>query len=72
MAAYGKQLTKDVAQLGIGKRPLDCWAAIGDALGLPATAQELFDQSEPELLARCVAERVLHQARSLQSAPHSF
>jgi hypothetical protein len=50
-AAHGKSLTKEVAQLGIGKRPLDCWATIASALGIAAAAQELLDQSEPELVA---------------------
>ena len=54
MATYGKELTKEVAHKGIGLRPLECWCTIVDALGIDATAQELFDKSEPELVTRCV------------------
>ena len=50
--AHGRELTKDVARLGVGKRPLECWTAIKQELDMEASAQELVDASEPELLAR--------------------
>ena len=50
---YGKELTKEAARVGVGKRPLECWAAIASELGIDAPAQELVDASEPELQERC-------------------
>ena len=50
---YGKELTKEAARVGVGKRPLECWAAIASELGIGAPAQELVDASEPELQERC-------------------
>jgi hypothetical protein len=49
---YGKRLTKQVASAGMGKRPLECWAIIAEKLGIDAAAQELVDQTEPELQRR--------------------
>lgn len=52
VAKYGKTLTKEVVAKALGKRPLESWDIIRQELDIPATAQELFDQSEPELLQR--------------------
>lgn len=52
VAKYDKQLTKEVVTKALGKRPLESWDIIRQELDIPATAQELFDQSEPELLQR--------------------
>ena len=54
VSRYGKQLTREVARAGIGKRPLECWAIIAEMLAIEASAQELFDQTEPQLQAKCV------------------
>lgn len=52
-AKYGKQLTKEVVAKALGKRPLESWDIIRQELDIPATAQELFELSEPELQKRC-------------------
>lgn len=51
-AKYGKQLTKEVVAKALGKRALESWDIIRQELDIPATAQELLDLSEPELLQR--------------------
>ena len=53
VAQHGAQLTKDVARLGLGKRPQECWVAIAEALQLQVPAQQLVEESEPELQAQC-------------------
>jgi HAD superfamily hydrolase (TIGR01509 family) len=50
---FGKELTNEVIEVSLGKRPLDAWASVIDVLEMEnVTAQELFDASEPELTAR--------------------
>lgn len=57
VAKYGSELTKEAARAGIGKRPVECWQVIIDKLDMSpeATAQKLFDETEPLLQARCAA-----------------
>jgi hypothetical protein len=49
---FGKQLTKEVAVAAIGTRPVESWAIVQEALQLPATPEELFQLSEPQLRER--------------------
>lgn len=49
---YGKQLTKEIALLAIGKRPLESWEVVREQLDLTATAEELLELSEPLLRER--------------------
>ena len=37
---------------GMGKRPLEAWQAVIDTLGLEATAEQLYAESEPLLTDR--------------------
>jgi len=37
---------------GMGKRPLEAWQAVIDTLGLQATAEQLYAESEPQLTDR--------------------
>jgi riboflavin kinase / FMN hydrolase len=50
--AQGKSLTPQAIAASLGRRPLDAWQAVVDLLDLKATAQQLFDQSEPLLQER--------------------
>lgn len=50
--SHGAVLTAEAAELALGMRPLDAWAAVAEALGIERSAQELFDQSEPLLRDR--------------------
>lgn len=68
--AHGKELTKDVARLGVGKRPLECWTAVNQELNLPASAQQLVDASEPEL-REGVQLQLLRHARSIMCYVYS-
>jgi len=50
---YGKQLTTAARLASIGKKPLESWQATIDTLELEgATAQQLYDESQPKLQAR--------------------
>lgn len=51
---YGKDLTAEAISASLGRRPVDAWQAVVDALDLGSctTAQELFDRSEPLLTHR--------------------
>lgn len=53
--SHGAVLTAEAAELALGMRPLDAWAAVAEALGIERSAQELFDQSEPLLRDRWAA-----------------
>lgn len=64
-AKYGKQLTKEVVAKALGKRALESWDIIRQELDIPATAQELLDLSEPELLQRWPSVGALPGARRL-------
>eukprot|EP00892_Ulva_mutabilis_P000274 jgi/Ulvmu1/10247/UM060_0048.1 len=64
-AKYGKQLTKEVVVKALGKRPLESWDIIRKELDIPATAQELFALSEPELQKRWPTVEALPGARRL-------
>lgn len=51
--SHGKVLTDTAIHASLGKRPLDAWATVIDMVGISnATAQELFDASEPMLTER--------------------
>jgi HAD superfamily hydrolase (TIGR01509 family) len=52
VAARGGALTAAVAAAATGRRPLDAWASVVDALQLDCSAQELLDASEPLLESR--------------------
>jgi hypothetical protein len=48
------ELTKEAQRAALGKRPLDCWRDVVNILGIKdATAEELFEETEPLLQARC-------------------
>eukprot|EP00890_Picochlorum_soloecismus_P003117 jgi/Picsp_1/3806/NSC_01318-R1_riboflavin kinase len=49
---YDKVLTKDAIAASIGKRPLDAWQQVIDILNIPATAEELFHETESVLTER--------------------
>eukprot|EP00775_Hariotina_reticulata_P009054 gene9054-9224_t len=47
------ELTKEAQRAALGKRPLDCWRDVIHILGIHnATAEELFEETEPLLQAR--------------------
>ena len=50
---HGKHLTKEIAKLGLGKRPEESWQAIIDALDLEISAKQFVEETEPLLRARC-------------------
>ena len=45
----GSSLTKEALEQSIGKPPLDAWQSTIDALGLEASAEDLYAESEAEL-----------------------
>ena len=45
-------LTPPACRAALGKRPLECWQAVADILGIDATAQQLVDASVPLLAAK--------------------
>ena len=50
---YGKPLTTAARLASIGKKPLESWQATIDTLGLQdVSAQQLYDESQPQLQAR--------------------
>jgi len=54
LASHGKDLTAEVQRVAIGRTPIDAWQATIDALGMQGvTAQQLFNESEPLLKAKC-------------------
>lgn len=57
---YDKVLTKDVIAASVGKRPLDAWQQVIDMIYIPATAEELFNETESILTERC-ALNLLHK-----------
>ena len=60
LAAHGASLTPEAAKAGLGKRPLEAWQAVVDALGLAVPAQQLYDESEPLLTERRAVARHAH------------
>lgn len=50
--AHGKSLTPQAMQASTGRRPIEAWQAVKDILDIDATAQQLFDESEPILTDR--------------------
>jgi HAD superfamily hydrolase (TIGR01509 family) len=52
VAARGGALTAAVAAAATGRRPLEAWASVVDALSLDCSAQELLNASEPLLERR--------------------
>ena len=53
---YDKILTKDVIAASVGRRPLDAWQRVIDMLDIPATAGELFNETESILTERCAID----------------
>ncbi len=50
---HGSKLTPEAEKGAVGRRPLDAWQAVIDTLDMKdATAQQLFDESEPLLQKR--------------------
>ena len=47
--SHGKSLTPEAIQASTGRRPIEAWQAVKDLLDIDATAQQLFDESEPIL-----------------------
>ncbi|MEW5305405.1 MAG: hypothetical protein WDW38_011321 [Sanguina aurantia] len=52
LARYGKELTHEAHKAALGKRPLECWQAVSDLLGLPVGGAALLAESEPMLTDR--------------------
>ena len=50
--SHGKVLTPEAMHASSGRRPLEAWQAVKDILDIDATAQQLFDESEPILTDR--------------------
>eukprot|EP00879_Flechtneria_rotunda_P032054 GHRR01035204.1.p1 GENE.GHRR01035204.1~~GHRR01035204.1.p1 ORF type:complete len:375 (+),score=85.29 GHRR01035204.1:585-1709(+) len=71
LAKYGCTLTKEAQRAALGKRPLDCWRDVAKILKLDVTAQQLFDESEPLLIARWADTRPLPGARRLLEHLHA-
>jgi hypothetical protein len=53
LAKHGKALTKEAHAAALGKRPLDCWRDVAAILELNVPAEQLFNETEPLLQARC-------------------
>lgn len=53
---YDKVLTKDVIAASVGRRPIDAWQRVIDMLDIPATAEELFNETESILTERCAID----------------
>jgi HAD superfamily hydrolase (TIGR01509 family) len=50
--SHGRELTDAAVAASTGRRPLEAWQAVVDLLGIPASAEALFAQSEPLLTHR--------------------
>ena len=54
LARHGKELTQEAQVASMGKRVLDAWQSVIDVLDIrDATAQQLYEESEPLLCERC-------------------
>jgi beta-phosphoglucomutase-like phosphatase (HAD superfamily) len=63
---HGKKLTMCARIASIGKKPLEAWQATIDSLGIEnVTAQQLFEESEPELQGRWYETRLMPGAHRL-------
>jgi HAD superfamily hydrolase (TIGR01509 family) len=65
--SHGKELTEEAIAAALGRRPLEAWAVTADLLGISATPQELFEQSEPMLSERWHEAGILPGALRLVS-----
>lgn len=63
--SYGKCLTPEAMQASTGRRPIEAWQAVKDILNIDATAQQLFDASEPILTERWHRAKLMPGAHRL-------
>ncbi|KAL3155731.1 hypothetical protein ABBQ32_012751 [Trebouxia sp. C0010 RCD-2024] len=63
--AHGKILTPEAMQASTGRRPIEAWQAVRDVLDIDATAQQLFDESEPILTERWHMAKLMPGAHRL-------
>jgi hypothetical protein len=52
LARYGKTITPAAQRAALGKRPLDCWAAVAKELDIPAAPETLLEETEQVLAPR--------------------
>lgn len=52
LASHGAELTPVARLNSVGRRPLEAWAAVREALQVEAPAQQLLEESEAMLRAR--------------------